>query len=325
MSATATPAPAPPAAPSPFALLDCRMAHASLLAYAIATSGGAWSVPQNDDYKAVGFASPPACFADGEENIDAGLVGTTTDGWALVAFRGTLPPFEGDFWAWADDWLQDFEAGPVPFTVGGKPFGNVEQGFAAAMGLLWPKVEAALAALDLRNAKGILVTGHSKGAALCFLGAALVKAAYPNMLVKVRAFAAPLACDRAFQDLYDNNLKLGAFSVRYQNIDDLVPFLPWVPAMDVLATAERIARSDSQNHVVTLQRRQDQVDNDYVPLGSLRFIDAAGGVVLDPAASHDALIAIEEALLMLDFEKIAHAHSMGGAYLSCPCAVVATS
>ena len=93
----------------------------------------------------------------------------------FLVFRGTLPPFEGDFWRWIDDWLNDLRIEPTAWVVDGKPFGQVEDGFASAVVDLWPQVVKDLKAVDLRSKKAIIVTGHSKGAAASFLAASLLK------------------------------------------------------------------------------------------------------------------------------------------------------
>jgi Lipase (class 3) len=74
--------------------------------------------------------------------------------------------------------------GPVPWVVDNKPFGQVEGGFVTAMLALWPLARQALAPIDLKSKKGIIVSGHSKGAAMSFLAASLLKSAHPTILVQ---------------------------------------------------------------------------------------------------------------------------------------------
>lgn len=297
--------------------LQCRLINASLSAYSIVNGS---IDPNAPGYAEIGIApgTTPSCFTSGINAIDAGFVAQTADNWVFLVFRGTLPLFEGDFWAWIDDWLQDFDIGPISWTVNNQHFGNVEGGFATALLDLWPKVLSALAPIDLRSVKGVIVSGHSKGAALSFLAASLLKAANPSLLVQDWCFAAPLTCDRMFRDNY-GKIGLGSLTIRYQNEYDIVPFLPWVPVLDMLAAAERLSNSSLANRSVTAHTRARAIENDYVPLGSLRYITTTCGIEYGDKAEQDALSAIGEALLGLRFGEIAAAHSIQGRYRTCLC------
>lgn len=129
-------------------------------------------------------------------------------------------------------------------------------------------------------------------------------------------FAPPLVTDRAFRDSY-GALGLRPFTVRYQNEYDIVPFLPYWPALDVLAASER--RSRGTNLTITPGVREQAIGNDYVPLGILRYITTACGIQYGEKAESDALRAITDALLHLRFAQIADAHSARGRYLTCVC------
>jgi hypothetical protein len=297
--------------------LECRLINASYVAYAIEHDK---IDPQTPGYDKIGLApgTVPVCFSDGAQDINAGFVAETADNWVFLVFRGTLTPYTGDFWAWVDDWLQDFDIGPQPWIVNNNPFGQVEGGFANAMVDLWPLVRKALAPIDLKSKKGIIVSGHSKGAALSFLAASLVKAANPSLLVQDCCFAAPLTCDRTFRENYDA-LGIRPFTVRYQNEYDLVPFLPWVPVLDALAAAERLSRPDGANKVVTTHLRARMLANDYVPVGILRYITTTCAIEHGEKAQHDADMAMLDALLGLHFMEIVEAHSGDGRYLNCVC------
>jgi len=295
--------------------IECRLINACAAAYQIA--GGV--IPEQPYLSQVGLAAgtQPAVFVDGTRHVNAGYVCQTSDDWVIVVFRGTLPPFSGNFWSWVDDWLQDFKAGPIDWYVNGAKFGRVETGFSDAVLNLWPQAKAAIDAIDLSRKKGILVTGHSKGAAMTFLVASLLKAAYPHMLVEAHAFAAPLVTDRSFVSNYDT-LGLDAVTVRYQNADDLVPFLPWWPSFGLLATTER-RHGDGTNHVVTAHSFPTAIENDYVAPGSLRFITPSCTLEYGPKAQADAWAALKHALEHFEFEKIVDAHSAAGRYLTCTC------
>lgn len=297
--------------------IECRLINASIAAYSIVNGS---IDPNAPGYAEIGLApgTVPSCFTSGVNDIDAGFVAQTADNWVFLVFRGTLPLFTGDFWAWVDDWLQDFDIGPIPWTVNNQHFGNVEGGFATALLALWPKALSALAPIDLRSVKGVFISGHSKGAALSFLAASLLKAANPGLLINDWCFAAPLVCDRMFRTNYDK-IGLGPLSVRYQNEYDLIPFLPWVPALDTLAAAERLSTTNYMNRSVTAHTRARAIENDYVPLGSLRYITSTCGIEYGDKAEQDALAAIGEAILELRFDEIAGAHSALGRYRTCLC------
>ena len=218
--------------------LECRLLDASIICYSIQNQALSPSTP---GYAQVGFApgTGPTVFVDGVEGINAGFVGETADGWVIVAYRGTLPPFSGDLWAWVEDWLNDFRAGPMDWTVGNSVIGQVETGFGSAVLNTWGAVQAALNPIDLSRKKGILVTGHSKGAGMTFPAATLLKNLYPHLLVQVCCFAAPLTCDRTFAASYDA-MGLSVFTARYQSQYDIVPFLPYEPHFALLASAEQV-------------------------------------------------------------------------------------
>ena len=296
--------------------LECRLINACVAAYAI-KNGALPADNPNLKKLDVKAGTTPAVFTSGADEINAGFLAQTSDDWVVLTFRGTLPPFHGDFWAWVRDWLQDFEAGPTDWVVGGRVFGEVETGFADAVKSLWPQVETALNAIDLGAMKGIIVTGHSKGAAMVSLAASILKSAMPHILVEACAFAAPLVADRTFVTNYDA-LGIRPFSVRYQNEYDLVPFLPYWPAFALLAAAERRS-TGGDNQVVTADAWPSSVENDYVPIGILRYLGPNCVVEYGEKAENDAWTAIKHALEHFEFEKIVDAHSADGRYLHCVC------
>lgn len=305
--------------PTPAGLsLECRLINASVAAYYI--SGGKID-PSAPGYSNIGLkqGTTPIVFSGGPETIDAGYVAETEDNWVFLVFRGTLPPFKGDFWQWIEDWMNDFRIGPTTWNVNGQAFGRVETGFAKAVLTLWPQVQQALGKINLSTKNGIIVTGHSKGASASFLAASLLKGQYfPNLLVEVCCYAPALVADRTFLANY-NNLGLLPFSVRYVNEYDAVPFLPYVPFWDVLAAAERVASASGENTSITPELRQLAIENDYVPLGNIRYITTSCGIEYGQQAENDAWAALKHALFFLEFGKIADAHSAQGRYLNCVC------
>lgn len=296
--------------------LECRLINASIACYAI--KGGKID-PDNPNLKALEPkpGTEPTVFVNGPEQINAGFVAETVDDWVVLALRGTLPPFQGNFWAWVEDWLQDFEAGPTDWNVNGKFFGRVETGFADAVHSVWDQVENAISKIDLKTRQGILITGHSKGAAMTFLAASLLKTAYPHVLVENCCFAAPLTCDETFRNNY-NALGLRPFTVRYQNEYDLVPFLPWWPALAQLARAQRLDQGTA-SPLLTAESWPESGDNIYQPVGILRYLGPDCVVEYGDHGERDAWDAIKYALEHFEFGKIVDAHSATGCYDSCVC------
>lgn len=297
------------------ARMECRLLDACIVAYDI--KDGRIN-PDTPYYRNIGIkpGTTPVVFEQGPEKINAGYVAETEDDWVLLVYRGTLPPFEGDFWAWVDDWINDFKAGPTDWTVGGKPFGKVETGFASAVSGLWDAASQALLKAVKPGTKGVIVTGHSKGGGMSFPAAARVNHLLPHVPVVVSTFAAPLTCDRTFQGLY-GRLGLKSVTVRYQNRYDLVPFLPYWPTYAMLAAAER-RHGDGTNRVVT-EENWPSLENDYVPIGYLRYLADGCRIETGDQGAQDAHRAIWHALEHLELETIAEAHSATGRYHKCVC------
>ena len=301
------------------ATLECRLINASIACYAI--KNGALD-PANPNLAKLGLkpGTQPTVFVNGPEHINAGFVAETADDWVVLALRGTLPPFKGDLWAWIRDWLQDFEAGPTDWTIGGRVFGRVETGFATGMLSIWPMAKAAIDAIDLTGKRGILVTGHSKGAAMTFLATSLIKSEHPHMLVQNCCFAAPLTCDATFQSNYDA-LGLRPFTVRYQNEYDIVPFLPWWPALTLAASAERRERGEAVQMAPEAWPEPGNAasDNLYKPVGILRYIGPSCQIEYGTKAENDAWTALWQAIDAGKVREIAEAHSASGRYCTCIC------
>ena len=296
--------------------LECRLLDACIVSYDIKNNKIDPNVPF---YNNIGIKSgtTPYVFEDGLENINAGFVAETYDDWVFVVFRGTLPPFKGDFWAWILDWLNDFRIGPMNWYVNNNYFGQVETGFGSAVLDLWKFVLQALSAIDLNSKKGIIVTGHSKGGGMTFPAASLLKGLYPHMLIQNCSFAAPLTCDSTFQTNYDK-MGLKVFTVRYQNQYDIVPFLPYYPHFSMLASAERLSNDDNLNRVMT-EEAALSLRNDYVRIGNLRYLGNGCQVEYGTKGQDQADQDIWYALEHLEFTRIVDAHSASGRYHTCVC------
>jgi hypothetical protein len=299
--------------------LECRLINASIAAYSIEDHT---IDPPPGGWEKIGVRPETVTvFTGGNEQIDAGYVAGTVDGWVFVVFRGTLPPFEGKFWKWIDDWLNDLRIEPTTWTVDGRPFGQVEAGFASAVLDVWPQVVTALRRFKLESMKGIIATGHSKGGAASFLAASLLKGQdFKDVPVAVRCFAAPLIADRTFRTNYDLLFRVGELTVRYQNEYDAVPFLPIWPFLERLGVAERFWNDDGNNVVITEAIRQRAEANDYVPIGVLRFMktkcEIEYGQKAESDAWNDLLRAVEDPMM---WPRIVEAHEAGGRYLTCVC------
>jgi hypothetical protein len=209
------------------------MLDAAICAYSVTLNGDFHPDPLYFD--PVDLAESPAIFDGGKHEIDAGFIGTTNpdpsgNRWVVLSFRGTLGSWKHgsfkSFLAFLDDWLQDDETKMVPMTVDGTTLGCVEGGFWTALSYIWPKIAEELDKVDWTSVTGIQITGHSKGAAMTFLAAAMVRLKYPAAdKIEVHAFAAPLAGDPVFAKWYRSQ-NLDASTMRYQKVNDIVPFVP---------------------------------------------------------------------------------------------------
>ncbi len=211
-----------------------RMLNAAICAYSIDLDGG--FKPEAKYYDTLNLENDPTVIVEGKDGINACFVGTTREDsvtgekWIVLSLRGTLGSFKWSSWksihAFLEDWLQDDESKMEPFEVNGSCIGNATKGFKRAMMSLWSDIQSALSNIDLSQYTGIQIAGHSKGAALTFLAAALIKASFSEMAsIHVHAYAAPLAGDPKFASWY-NDHNLDVSTTRYQRADDIVPFLP---------------------------------------------------------------------------------------------------
>jgi hypothetical protein len=216
-----------------------RMLDAAICAYSII---GTTYQPIDFFNDPVGWGPAPKVVIDGDDNIDAGLIGQTSDGWVILSLRGTLSTFDSisSLIAFFRDWSQDDETKQVAFSPApGKDFGKVHNGFHAAVKAMWDDIYADLSGRDWNNLQGLCITGHSKGAGMSFLCAVLAQACLPTpanggpKTIQIHAFAAPLAGNQDFVNAYAA-AGLEANTIRYQREDDIVPFLPAYTSFDLL-------------------------------------------------------------------------------------------
>ena len=159
----------------PASTLECRLLSACDCAYAI-DQNGVFTAPapyfDAAGFPAVGLPGVPTPFVGGQGNINAALVGTSSDG-IVIAFRGTLVADIHDLPSLLD-WAQDFEAAPI--SVACMP-GEVHSGFWRGLDTIWNSVLAAVKAILAAGDKPIYVTGHSKGGGFAHLAAMRLRAA----------------------------------------------------------------------------------------------------------------------------------------------------
>lgn len=263
----------------------------------------------------------PAFFATGPDLIHAAVIGLTVDGYAIVALRGTIAPnmTGNDFRGWIADWANDADAKPVKWTPYGKDWGQIATGFGKGAILLWPWIEKTLGALIDRAPKGIIICGHSKGAAMTFLVASLVATLWPKRAgdIQVHAFAAPVTGDAGFLAAYQA-VGLAPNTYRYQVEYDLVPFLPIWNGADVWQAITFSKMSDEIAWLVFVEAiRWGCLDGGYYAMGSFHYFTAAHEIVPGAQVDTSALPAVVGKIEAEDFETVVSAHSAVASYLPC--------
>lgn len=325
--------------------IACRLIHASRLAYAIAENGQGFQatdgINPDDEMTAAGFdpATLKTYQSPNEQGIDACYYGETTQGEAVLAFRGTLPPTlhgdEADFFRILLDWLNDAKIQQVP----GKNLpGLVHKGFLDSLDNLWPGILA----FDMSSAKPLYITGHSKGGGLAFLAAARILGQFKHKPTGIYTYAGPRVGNQEFALAYDASLK--AITQRYEYQDDIVPHLPphtgsWHRAFVVgQAAANKAvpiipsAAATPKANFDALIRRIGQIlrkieDHselleNYVSVGTLQFINWDNPPEIESdswALNIRRDLHLAELLLTFHFAQILQDHSSDGGYLTSPC------
>ncbi|SHK59136.1 Lipase (class 3) [Shimia gijangensis] len=280
-------------------------------------------VPAYQD--AVGFASPasdytPAFFACGSDHTDAALVGPMADGNVVVAIRGTIPPSfqDNDLMAWITDWINDAKIVPHSWDPVGTHYGHVEHGFGDATKALWPWIQATLAPLLADMSGTVLVTGHSKGGAMTYLVASLIRETWPELdgRIEVHAFAPAVAFDRGFLKVYTAK-GLADKTTRYQVENDIVPFLPFWSDANVWSKIEFSGWAHELEWTAAVEAFRMATGGGYTVAGAFRYFDSAHDFVPDARVDTSALVAVGEALEAKKYSLIADAHSAVNSYLPC--------
>ncbi len=280
-------------------------------------------VPAYQD--AVGFDQPSANYAPdfiacGHDFIDGALVGVTQDGYLVVAIRGTLPPSFNthDIREWMADWAGDADMHPVDWPDAGPGYGMVEHGFSKAAIALWPFVKDRIEALLPQAPKGVLITGHSKGGAVTYLMASLIRATWPDLAgrIAVHAFAPALACNAAFSARYDAQ-GLSERTVRYQVAGDLVPFVPLWSGADVWAAVFKASPHHKLLWGAMTASVYAMTRGGYVAPGRLVYFDADHNPVLNADIATTAMPYVVDLIVAGDYKTIGAAHSATESYLPC--------
>jgi Lipase (class 3) len=168
------------------------------------------------------------------------------DGFAVVAFRGTIPLDQpGAFDQAIRDWLNDANARLIPL----QGLGTVHSGFHQSYMNVWPAIEKQLQAWIAAgkwDGKTLYITGHSKGGAMAVLAAGIRARPKRSAVTRVVTFAGARAGSQAFVDAYT---KLGIPTFRYENYFDLVPHLPpTARELDQLAHGNPVLYALLRNH-----------------------------------------------------------------------------
>ena len=336
-----------------------RMIYAAICAYQIHEKG--WERGKNDpvpnrtvqgpdeayfydvvnDYQdKVGFVGKaeegyaPLFMASGNDLINAALVGALKNGQMVVSLRGTLPPsFDNDdIIEWIKDWAQDGDIPPTPWPylepAGGQPV-NVETGFADACTSLWPHLEKMIEdIITAHSPSGVIVTGHSKGAAMTFLMATMIAKAFPQFKDKMQvfAFAAPVTGDDGFKAAYDA-AGFAATTHRYQVEYDLVPFVPLWKAANIFTAVDydppkkrgfwAWLKSLFEEKAWTALGKfvTSKTKGGYDAVGDFTYFNAKHELVPGAVVQDTALKDVAGALEAFKVGEIANAHSASGSYL----------
>ena len=163
------------------------------------------------EFSRLAYCKDPVVIAPSLERVGFSLIDAFDHrGTAGIVARG--PAFLAVGFRGSDDvraWITNLDALPEPWRGGGR----VHRGFAAALDVAWPVVEAAIG----RTSAPIVMTGHSLGGALATLAASLRPEA------GLITFGSPRVGDAAFADTMAR--RTGG-SRRYVDNRDIVCRLP---------------------------------------------------------------------------------------------------
>lgn len=314
--------------------LACRLLNACGAAYSI--TGTSFSPPSgNTCYDGILWGSgQPTPVVSGEDDIDAALVGSTTDGNVIVAFRGTLPVGSPLTSAELLDWTQDATLSPLSVSSLGSGVA-VHPGFWAAVDAIYDQLVTTVKPLATSGTP-LYFTGHSKGGPMATI-AALRYASDKHGKPTVVTFASPMPGNSDFKTAFD---AAGLTQTRFENDLDIVPFLP---PSSLVATALQAYFKCSDPQPDTPEGFMTKLlcgvlnlaanEWDYQAVGSGCYIDSSGAVH-SQTTGWEVVQTLNLSLAIKDkeFAQIAQAHCHGcpgsdcqGGYMtgvcpgSCPC------
>ena len=237
--------------------------EAARLAYVRAEEGASALKRLAQVLARVGFEAP-RLFVDGASGSQAFGAVRPADGLVLVAFRGTQPDELADL-------ATDLNALTTPWP---EAAGRVHVGFAGAARTLLPRIGHWLDG-DAKPRNGLLLTGHSLGAALATLAASV----WPEG--RLVTLGSPRVGDAAFAAGLRNPQR-----IRLVNCCDLVTDLP--PSLSAYAHVTPASYITSGGELV---ERPDavQVDDDRMRARTAYFGEHAGkpgAVLLRDLADH---------------------------------------
>lgn len=307
---------------------ETKMLANSILAYFIVQD----QVGHVDPYWShSGIVGEVNAFQLGESDIDAAFWTLADDGWITLSVRGTLLD-ASSFWeliATIEDWYEDDETYLEPLYPDPQS-GKVHRGFRRAAFTLWPylmrggyfggRFQAGLASVDYSKVKGIRVTGHSKGAALSQLLAAIIATELTGVngskpaAIEVYSFACPLLGDATFVSYFASQRAITK-AVRFQRWSDIVPFVPPYDSFNI-----RDANAQYCTSLLSYALRPifDQMYAGYHLCGDLVFYDgpdpATSVVETGPTAISHSQYVILAAIQGDHGDTIAGAHSAVKSY-----------
>jgi len=262
--------------------LLCQMMCACGCAYYINAADGSYSPPSDDPFgQAIGWhdlTSASVCLSTPapKPDVSAALVAvmnvniddSSTDA-IVVAFRGTQPLTNDP--DGVIDWLKDFLGSPV---VGPSPIrGKVHSGFLSDTQSVLSGVIDMINNLqsNYTDPLPVIITGHSKGAAMATLCTALIVSGklLPQIPYAVYTFGSPYPGDSTFAAYFESNIGVPVY--RTENYLDIVPFL--LPSATLINALEQSGNGAEALLGILLSG----YDNDqYAPIGTLQFIQMNG-------------------------------------------------
>lgn len=303
--------------------LPYQLLNACACAYGVDDKTGLYTPPAINA-NIIGWQKQNVFVVHGNSSsfFDAALVGIIKNLWTesgnkdaiVVAFQGTigLTTYGG-----IKDWLTDFDCTPVPFLEG-KQGDMVHKGiYDSVNAILNPIMKLIDQLQNQSDPLPIYITGHSKGAGMSGIAAAILNNKHGYKIDSVYTFASPMIGNQSFTNNFPANIKV----MRFENYIDVIPFL--MPSPDFIGTLEKVAvkshhKTELEIFINLLRFIQNKHQaTGYVPLGILYFIKEDREIIAFPNqpglpnSSADALAQTLSLNGLAGFEDVAAAHSHG--------------